>query len=97
MSFFLSTLYVRSAILFKIPEDYCIGVVSYVLNSTFALDEHCTKVVSYVHGVVCPGVRATMVHSFLQICEISTHWHWQGENDLYIYICCCLFKNLEQF
>ena len=29
-------------------EEYCTGVVSSVCKSISALDEHCTKVVSYV-------------------------------------------------
>ena len=44
----------RSAILLKTPlEEYCTGVVRSAYKSIFVLQEHCTKVVSYVHDVYC--------------------------------------------
>ncbi len=48
-----------------------------------------------MHDVLCPGVGATRVHRFKQICEINTHW--QGETDHDIFLCYYLFENLEQF
>ena len=75
---FISTLFRRSAFLLKSPlEVYCSGVVSSVCKSISALQVHCTKVVSYVHDVLCPGVGPTLVHRFKHIFQINTHW--QGE------------------
>ena len=58
------TLLGRSAILLKPLEKYDTGVVSSVCKSISALEEHCTKRVSYMHDVLCPGVGATLVHIF---------------------------------
>ena len=62
---FLSTLFGRSVILLETPlEEYCTGVVSSVCKSISTIQEHCTKVVSYVHDVLCPGFQTTLAHFF---------------------------------
>ncbi len=48
-------------------------------TSMSVLQEQCTKIVSYVHDVLCPGVQTTLVTRFQQIHEINAHW--QGEID----------------
>ena len=65
---FTLKLFGRTAVLLRTPEEYCIGVVSSVCKGVLALEEYQTKVVSYVYDVLCPGVCATLVLRFLQIC-----------------------------
>ncbi len=48
----------------ELLQEYYTGVFSSVCKSISALEEHCTKVVSYVNDVLCPGVGAILVHRF---------------------------------
>ena len=62
---FLSTLFRRSAILLKTSlKEYFTGVVSSVCKSISALKEHCMKVVSHVHDILCPGIQTTLASGF---------------------------------
>ncbi len=61
---FLLSLFGRSAILFRTPEEYCTGVVSSMLENISAQGEHCTKVVSYVYNLLYSSVETTLVHRF---------------------------------
>ncbi len=50
----LSTLFRRCTFLLKTPlKEYCTEVVSSLCKSISTIQEHCTKVVSYVHDIYC--------------------------------------------
>ncbi len=70
-------------------------MVSSVYKSISALQEHCTKVVHYVHDILCPGVQQHWPPDFSRFVKsILT-----GEVNLIIayFFYVFLLENLEQF
>jgi hypothetical protein len=45
-------------------KDYCTGVVSSVLMSVYAQEEHCIRVVSSVLDILCLGCHCTSADRF---------------------------------
>ena len=89
VSIFLMTLFGRSATLLRTLEGVLHWSGSSVCKSIFALEEHCTKVVSYVHDVLCSCIGASLVHRFQQICKINTQWQGEIDHNIFFNVGIC--------